>query len=317
MIQQDIPIELLQAIQESPYSQIDYDYLLAHNPSQIRVEEQKITTEEEPLQIPAGLVVQNTTIPTANASRTIRLRTYQPKNQENRPILLYFHGGAFIYGTPEQYDFIFYDLAIALNIVIVSVDYRLAPEHPFPAALEDGYDALLWVAQHGTSLGGNPNNISIGGSSAGGTIAASLAHLARDKKEVSIKHQYLVYPPMDHRLISSSMQTLAHAPMQTQQAAAYMWEYYLGTNIDQPLPYAIPLLQSDFSNLPPATLIVCEFDPLKDEAKHYAEKLKQEGIPVTVFEIKGATHVFDFFPTAMAREFLQQQTLYLKSILIP
>jgi len=122
---------------------------------------------------------------------------------------------------------------------------------------------------------------------------------------------------MDHRLITSSMQTLAHAPMQTQQAAAYMWKYYLGTNIDQPLPYAVPLLQSDFSNLPPATIIVCEFDPLKDEAKHYAEKLKQEGIPTTVFEIKGATHVFDFFPTTMAREFLQQQTLYLKSILIP
>lgn len=317
MIQQDIPIELAQAIKESPYSQIDYDYLLAYNPPQIRIEEQKIAATEEPLQIPDGLMVQNIDIPSSDANRTIRLRTYQPQGENNKPILLYFHGGAFIYGTPEQYDFIFYDLAVALTIAIVSVDYRLAPEHPFPAALNDGYDALVWVAQHASSLSGNPNNISIGGSSAGGTIAASLAHFARDKNEVSIKHQYLVYPPMDHRLLTSSMQTLADAPMQTQQAAAYMWKHYLGTNHDQLLPYAVPLLQGDFSDLPPATIVICEFDPLKDEAKHYAEKLKQKGISTTLFEIKGATHVFDFFPTAMAREFLQQQTQYLKSILTP
>jgi len=143
MIQQDIPIELVQAIQESPYNQIDYDYLLAHNPPQIRIEERQIAETEAPLPIPDQLTVQNINIPSSDAHRTIRLRTYQPKNQENRPILLYFHGGAFIYGTPEQYDFIFYDLAVTLHLVIVSVDYRLAPEHPFPAALEDGNDALL------------------------------------------------------------------------------------------------------------------------------------------------------------------------------
>ena len=316
MIQQDIPIELLQAINESPYSQIDYDYLLAHNPAQIRIEEQQLADIEEPLAIPEGLVVENLEIPSRELYRTIRLRTYRPLGQSNLPVLMYFHGGAFIYGTPEQYDFIFYPMAVALNISIVSVDYRLAPEHPFPAALEDAYDALLWVAQEAGQLGGNKENISIGGSSAGGTIAASLAHLARDKKEVVLQHQYLLYPPMDHRLLTPSMQTLADAPMQTKAAAAFMWKYYLAHHHGTPPLYAVPYLQSNFKNLPPTTLIVAEFDPLKDEAKQYVDQLKEAQVPTTFFEVKGATHVFDFFPTVMARNFWQEQLTYLKTIFI-
>lgn len=316
MIQQDISIELLQAINESPYSQIDYDYLLAHNPAQIRIEEQQLADIEEPLAIPEGLVVENLEIPSRELHRTIRLRTYRPLGQSNLPVLMYFHGGAFIYGTPEQYDFIFYPMAVALNISIVSVDYRLAPEHPFPAALEDAYDALLWVAQEAGQLGGNKENISIGGSSAGGTIAASLAHLARDKKEVVLQHQYLLYPPMDHRLLTPSMQTLADAPMQTKAAAAFMWKYYLAHHHETPPLYAVPYLQSNFKNLPPTTLIVAEFDPLKDEAKQYVDQLKEAQVPTTFFEVKGATHVFDFFPTVMARNFWQEQLTYLKTIFI-
>ncbi|WP_353101741.1 alpha/beta hydrolase [Myroides odoratus] len=316
MIQQDISIELLQAINESPYNQIDYDYLLAHNPAQIRIEEQQLADTEEPLAIPEGLVVENLEIPSRELNRTIRLRTYRPLGQSNLPVLMYFHGGAFIYGTPEQYDFIFYPMAVALNISIVSVDYRLAPEHPFPAALEDAYDALLWVAQEAGQLGGNKESISIGGSSAGGTIAASLAHLARDKQEVVLQHQYLLYPPMDHRLLTPSMQTLANAPMQTKAAASFMWKYYLAPHHETPPLYAVPYLQSNFKNLPPTTLIVAEFDPLKDEAKQYVDKLKEAQVPTTLFEVKGATHVFDFFPTAMARDFWQEQLTYLKTIFI-
>lgn len=315
MIQPPIEIELQQAILESPYNQIDYDYLLAHNPTQIRAEEQQVADTEEPLTIPADLLVDNHHIPSRAKNRSIRLRTYRPQNKNNLPVFVYFHGGAFIYGTPEQYDFIFYQLALALNILIVSVDYRLAPEHPFPAALDDGYDALLWLAQEAEQLGGNKKNISIGGSSAGGTIAASLAHLARDKKEVTIQHQYLLYSPMDHRLQTASMQTLAEAPMQTRQSAHWMWKYYLAKNHTTPPLYAVPLLQTNFANLPSTTIIVAEFDPLKDEAKHYGMQLKEAGVSVTIKEIKGATHVFDFFPTTMAREFWQQQTRYLQTIL--
>lgn len=316
MIQQDIPIELMQAINESPYNQIDYDYLLAHNPGQIRLEEQKIAETEASLVIPQDLTVTNIEIPSRDSNRNIRLRTYHPKNLDNLPVLLYFHGGAFIYGTPEQYDFIFFELATALQILVVSVDYRLAPEHPFPAALHDGYDTLLWLSSQAHTLGGNNNNISIGGGSAGGTIAASLAQYTRDQKEIVIRHQYLIYPPMDHRLQTPSMKLLADAPMQSKQAATWMWYHYLGAHRNHPLPYAVPSLLTDLTCLPPTTIIIAEFDPLKDEATQYAERLQQAEVSATVFEVKGATHVFDFFPTAMSRQFWQQQITYLQTIFI-
>ncbi|MBB1138676.1 alpha/beta hydrolase [Myroides sp. WP-1] len=314
MIQQDIPSELVQAIKESPYSEIDYEYLVAFNPTQIRIEEQKIAETEEPLVIPVGLTVTNIEIPSRDNDRNIRLRTYCPTNQTELPVLLYFHGGAFIYGTPEQYDFIFYELASALQLVVVSVDYRLAPEHPFPAALHDGYDALRWLSTQAHTLGGNINNINVGGSSAGGTIAASLAQYALAQREITIRHQYLIYPPMDHRLQTPSMELLADAPMQSKQAAVWMWRHYLGENLNTPPLYAVPALQVDLNHLPPATIVIAEFDPLKDEAKEYAQRLQQAEIPTSVFEIKGATHVFDFFPTLMAREFWQTQITYLKNI---
>ncbi|MDM1043909.1 alpha/beta hydrolase [Myroides sp. 1354] len=314
MIQQDISIELMQAINESPYNQLDYDYLLAHNPKQIRLEEQKIAETEEPLVIPQDLTVTDIEIPSRDSNRNIRLRTYRPKSQNNLPVLLYFHGGAFIYGTPEQYDFLFFELASALQILIVSVDYRLAPEHPFPAALHDGYDALRWLSKQAHTLGGNTDNLSIGGSSAGGTIAASLAQYALDLKEVTVRHQYLIYPPMDHRLQTPSMVLLGNAPMQSKEAATWMWYHYLGKNISTPLPYAVPALQGDLSQLPPATIVVAEYDPLKDEALQYGQRLQQAKVSTTIFEVKGATHVFDFFPTRMAREFWQTQISYLRTI---
>ncbi|MGG5505536.1 MULTISPECIES: alpha/beta hydrolase [unclassified Myroides] len=314
MIHQDIPLELIQAINESPYSEIDYDYLLAFNPTQIRLEEQKIAKTEEPLPIPVGLTVANIEIPSRHVERNIRLRTYCPTDQTELPVLLYFHGGAFIYGTPEQYDFIFYELASALQLIVVSVDYRLAPEHPFPAALHDGYDALRWLSTQAHTLGGNNNNLSVGGSSAGGTIAASLAQYTLDQKEITIRHQYLIYPPLDHRLQTSSMELLGDAPMQSKRAATWMWHHYLGENRSAPLPYAVPALQGDLSQLPPTTIVVAEFDPLKDEALQYGQRLQRAKISTTIFEVKGATHVFDFFPIQMAREFWQTQITYLKTI---
>lgn len=122
------------------------------------------------------------------------MRTYRPKGKQHLPIMLYFHGGAFIYGTPEQYDFICFRLALEVDFIIISVDYRLAPEHPFPAGMEDGYAALLWLSKYAGQIGGNKNHILISGSSAGATIAASITQLARDRKEVNIRHQYLLYP---------------------------------------------------------------------------------------------------------------------------
>jgi acetyl esterase len=310
-----IDTDLWKAILDSPFNQIDYENLLKNNPEKIINEEMLVTLKEEPLVVPERLNVEDIQIPSSDKSRKIRLRTYRPKGEQDLPVLLYFHGGAFIYGTPEQYDFIFFQLALDTDMLIVSVDYRLAPEHPFPAAIEDGYDALLWLSKHADYIKGNKNNILIGGSSAGGTIAASVTHLARDKKEIEIRHQFLLYPPMSHILQTPSMNELANAPMQTKNAAEWMWKHYLQHYMTEPPKYAVPLLEDNFNNLPDATIIVCELDPLKDEGKMYAQKLEEAGSIVNLLEIKGAVHAFDFFPSSLSAIFYRQQIELFKQIL--
>ncbi|MDA6070096.1 alpha/beta hydrolase [Flavobacterium sp. AC] len=313
----NIDSNLWQAIIKSEYMQIDYESLLENDPAQIRAKELTLSLKEESAEIPDELHLENIQIPSSKNKRTISLRTYKPAKKGTLPVLLYFHGGAFIYGTPEQYDFLFFRLAIDINAVIVSLDYRLAPEDPFPAALEDGYDALLWLSEYAGDIQGDKNNIIIGGSSAGATIAASLAHLARDKKQVEIQHQYLLYPAMDHRLKTQSMQDLANAPMQSKKAAQWMWKHYLPHLIDKPPRYAVPLLEDNFKDLPTATIIVCELDPLRDEGKKYAAKLQQAGIAVNLLEIQGAVHAFDFFPCQLSDAFYTQQVQLYNEILNP
>ncbi|WP_160138293.1 alpha/beta hydrolase [Chryseobacterium sp. c4a] len=314
-MQERIDPDLLKVMIDSPFSKIDYEALLAQDPARIREEEMKVMIEDEPLSSPQSLSVENIHISSSEDQRSIRLRVYKPKEKENLPILLYFHGGAFIYGTPEQYDFIFFPLALDINAVIVSVDYRLAPEHPFPAAMEDGYDALLWLSKFAEQIGGDKNNIMVGGSSAGATIAASLTHYARDKKTIKIRHQYLLYPPTDHLLVTSSMHELAHAPMQTKNTTKWMWKHYLPEEMIHPPQYSVPLQEKNFNNLPDTTLIVCELDPLKDEGKEYAKKLQHSGVSVNLLEIKGAVHAFDFFPCALSDSFYKQQIELFKHIL--
>lgn len=310
-----IDTELLKAITNSPFNEIDYEYLLATHPAKIREEELNIIQMDEPLPVPQSLSVENIHIPSSESQRNIRLRIYRPKGKQNLPVLLYFHGGAFIYGTPEQYDFLFFRLALDIDIIVVSVDYRLAPEYPFPAAMEDGYDALQWLSESADHIGGNPNRIIIGGSSAGATIAASVTHYTRDTNKINILHQYLIYPPTDHSLETSSMNELASAPMQTKKAAGWMWKHYLQDQMIQLPQYSVPLQQKNFKNLPAATIIVCELDPLKDEGKEYAKKLENAGVSVTLLEIAGAVHAFDFFPCQLAEAFYQQQVKLFKLIL--
>lgn len=307
--------ELLDAISISPYSEIDYENLLQHDPQKIREQEMQVSLLHPDAIIPNELDVQNRYIPSSEKGRNIRLRTYISKDKSNLPILLYFHGGAFIYGTPEQYDFIFFRLASDLDLMIVSVDYRLAPEHPFPAAMEDGYDSLKWLAQYASKLRGDPNRILIGGSSAGATIAASITHLARDKKEIKIRHQLLLYPTMSHLQNTASMESLADAPMQTKNAAKWMWKHYLPHHMDQWPAYAVPLLEENFKQLPQTTLVVCEFDPLKDEGKMYAEKLQRADVSTELIEIQGAVHAFDFFESSLSDVFYDRLLNLLKKTL--
>lgn len=313
--EEHIDSELFEVLSKSAYNQIDYENLLSNNPTKIREEEMSLSLGEEPIAIPSQLDVENIEIPSCDNSRKIRLRIYKPKGKQDLPVLLYFHGGAFIYGTPEQYDFIFVRLALDVGMLVVSVDYRLAPENPFPAGMEDGYDALSWLSKYAHEIGGNKENILIGGSSAGATIAASITHLTRDRDDVEIKHQYLLYPPTEHLLQTPSMCELADAPMQTRKSAEWMWKHYLQEKISNPPKYAVPLLEENFNGLPSATIVVCELDPLKDEGKLYAQKLQEANISVNILEIQGAVHAFDFFPCTLSENFYQEQVHLFKQIL--
>lgn len=306
---------LWNAIEKSGFKHIDYEHLLATDPARIRLEEDKVSAVEKPIKIPEKIVVENKWIPSSDPSVSIRVRIYRPKDQKHLPVCLYFHGGSFIYGTPEQYDFLFFRLVSEVNMLIISVDYSLAPEHPFPAAIKDGYDVLLWTSRYAATIGGDNKNIMIGGSSAGATIAASITQWARDRKEIAIQHQYLMYPPMSNLLDTASMQELSNAPLQTKKAAAWMWKHYLQNTNDSLYKYAVPLLQNTFENLPEATLIVCELDPLKDEGIMYAEKLKNAGVSVNLIEIKGAVHTFEFFDCALSENFYKLQIELFKKII--
>ena len=314
-IEHKIDIELYKIMSQSNFSKIDYDTLLEHDPIRIRREEMDLSLKEEPLAFPKQLDVRNIHIPSTEKSRSIRLRIYRPKGKRNLPVLLFFHGGAFIFGTPEQYDFTLFKLALDVDMLIVSVDYRLAPENPFPAGMEDGYDVLLWLSKNAHQMNGDKNNLLIGGSSAGATIAASITHLSRDRKEALIRHQYLLYPPTSHHMATPSMSELADAPMQTRKSAEWMWKHYLNNRVDNPPKYAVPLSENNFEDLPSATIVVCELDPLKDEGKLYAQKLRETGTPVNLLEIEGAVHAFDFFPSRLSDSFYEQQVSLFKQIL--
>lgn len=314
-ILKNIDRELREALLNSPFNAIDYETLLATDPARIRQEERLLSIEEEPFVIPQNLDIENINITASDLSRQIPLRVYKPKGQQSLPVLLYFHGGSFIYGRPDQYDFICTQLAIAVGMLIASVDYRLAPEHPFPTGMDDGYEALSWLSKNASQMGGDNRRILIGGSSAGATIAAAITHRARDEREFPIQHQFLIYPPMSHQLATPSMETLANAPMQTKTAAKWMWQHYLQDNINHPPPYAVPLLERNFKNLPAATIIVCELDPLKDEGKLYAQQLQEAQVSINLLEIKGAVHAFDFFTCSLADDFYHQQVALWKEIL--
>lgn len=305
---------LLEAMNKGSWNSIPYDELIRTTPQKIREEEKKLAGEEEQDIPPPGLSVRNIFIPGENDPAEIRIRVYRPTDQTNTPAMLYFHGGAFIFGAPEQMDFIFYKLAVDAGVTIFSVDYRLAPENPFPAALKDGYSVLLWLADNGESLGVDIDKIIISGSSAGGAIALSLTHMARDLGGPAIAFQYILYPATDNRLQSQSMQDLADAPMQTRESAYYMWRHYLGENHASVPEYAVPLRQDTFSNLPPAHIVVCELDPLRDEGVAYAEKLRDAGVQVELTQVMGAVHAFDFFTCELTERFLRQQTAIIRNV---
>jgi acetyl esterase len=227
----------------------------------------------------------------------VRSRLYQPENRPagTMPLVVFFHGGGWTFGTLDQYDWFCSHIAIRVGAVVVSVDYRLAPDHPFPAAPEDCYAALVWAADQAASWGADPSRIGVVGDSAGGNLAAVVCLLARDRSGPAVRHQTLIYPATDLTMGSPSLVTNANKPLLTRADIDAFRSLYMG-QADVRDVRASPLLADDHSGLPPALIQVAEHDPIRDDGLRYADALRAAGVPVRLTEYLGMPHGYLAMP---------------------
>ena len=249
----------------------------------------------------SGLRIEDHTIDGPDGSLPVLVRTYAPDSPappEGRPALLDIHGGGFVVGDIEMEHGFAASSARELGAVIAVVEYRLAPEHPFPAGLDDCYAALTWLHAHTSQLGVDPARIGVGGQSAGGGLSAAIALLARDRGGPPLCFQFLGIPELDYRLETTSMRTFVDTPMWSRPNAERSWSWYLGEDTGDVSPYASPSIATDLTGLPPAYVTTMEFDPLRDEGILYALRLMEAGVSVELHSFPGTFHGSAAVPTA-------------------
>ena len=242
--------------------------------------------------------IENLFIPGPGERTRIRLRIYAPKPAAGAaPVLLWLHGGGYVMGKPEMDDRVCAEYVRQAGIAVVSVDYRLAPKHPFPAALDDCCAALKWVADHAERLGVDSNRIAIGGESAGGGLAAALAQVAHDQLAVKPVFQLLVYPMLDDRTVLRTDLDDGDPLMWDQNSNRFGWQAYLGEagGAEDAPAYAVPARRADLSGLPPAWIGVGSLDIFHAEDIAYAHRLQACGVACELVVVPGAFHGFDVF----------------------
>lgn len=222
----------------------------------------------------------------------IPVRTYVPEAAGPHPVVVFFHGGGWMLGSIETHDALCRALTDESECAVVSVEYRRAPEHPFPAALEDCYAATSWVAANASAVDGDPSALAVAGDSAGGTLATGVALLARDRGEPSLDYQVLAYPATEYRFDTASYEENAQGYFLTREDMERFWEGYLRDESDGRHPYASPLRVDDASALPPALVLTCGYDPLRDDGRAYADELATAGVPVEHSEYADMIHGF-------------------------
>jgi len=223
----------------------------------------------------------------------IPVRIYTPDNTEGAlPILVFCHGGGWVVGDLDTHDAMCRILSDSATCIVLAVDYRMGPEHRFPAAFEDAWAALYWANQNAISLGGDRARIAVGGDSAGGNLSAAVALHARDNSGPSIVFQLLIYPAVDMTENGGSRITHGEGRILTKDAIDWFEERYLSGDEDRTDLRASPLLATDHSNLPPAFVLTAEYDPLIDEGKNYADKLSAAGVEVQYTCYPGMLHGF-------------------------
>ena len=232
----------------------------------------------------------------------IPVRIYRPDGDGPFPGLLFFHGGGWVLGDVDTHDRVCRTLANGAASVVLSVDYRRAPEHKYPAAADDCYAATVWLAEHSSELNVDASRLAVCGDSAGGNLAAVVPLMARDRSGPALAAQILIYPVTDHSFDTRSYRDNAEGYGLGQSAMRWFWDHYLDSESDGAQPYASPLRAGDLSGLPPALVISAEFDPLRDEGEAYAERLREAGVDTRLTRCEGVVHGFvqtpDLIPEA-------------------
>lgn len=227
--------------------------------------------------------------------QAMKLRLYRPSTAQLAPVMVYFHGGGWCIGTLDTHDNLCRHLARITGMNVVSVDYRLAPEHVFPAALDDAYAATRWVADHAAELNCDARQLMVAGDSAGGNLAIATCLRAKEDGWKGVAQQLLFYPVCDSRMDAPSHALYAQMPILTREAMAAMWRHYHPGAPAHPL--ASIMQYPDVAGLPPAVLVTAELDILRDEGEGFAKRLQQVGVPVSTMRAEGMLHGFANFST--------------------
>ncbi len=248
----------------------------------------------------------------------VPVRIYRPESAPTRaPAVLFYHGGGWVIGDLDSHERPCCSVANRSGAVVVSVDYRLAPEAPFPSAPADCYAALSWVAENGEEIGVDGSRLAVAGDSAGGNLAAVVALMARDRSGPPIRHQTLIYPATDCDFDRPSYHENASGYLLERDAMEWFWGHYVADPAERTRPYASPMRAEDLSGLPPALVVTAEFDPLRDEGEAYARRLADAGNKVELTRYDGMIHGFVAFEPVVdqARQLLDQAGDALRSAL--
>lgn len=270
---------------------LDFNNLAA---LRVHSEQMLISLKDQMPDIP-GVVTEDRRVQGPAGAPDVFVRIYRPQSEKTLPVLLWIHGGGYMIGNVEQDDTLAKMVVVATGCAIVSVDYRLAPENPYPAPLDDCYAALKWIAENARELHFDRTRIAIGGASAGGGLAAGLALLARDRNEVPVKFQLLIYPMIDDSNTAPASAENPDTLMWTRASNLIGWRAYLGrepgaADISQ---YAAATRAADLSGLPPAYIAVGELDLFALENIDYARRLIQANVATELHIYPGAFHGFD------------------------
>ena len=226
--------------------------------------------------------------PTSN----LPIRIYRPSEENNLPALVFFHGGGWVLNFLDIYEPALRKIAKHGNFVIIAVEYQKAPEHSYPAPLDDCYATLKWVIENAKDLGVDLAAVGVGGDSAGGNLASSVALKASNEQLISLAFQLLIYPCNDYQMNYPSATNYSQGYGLTTQAMKWFWDQYLSKVEDQEDPYAVPVKANSLRGVAPAILIAAEFDPLTDDVKNYYQKLINDSVPAIYKEFAGQIHGF-------------------------